>query len=360
MRAWRLVSAGDRAGGTVAATQSDIAEPELAGDSVLVRVSACVIGAPERQLEDTWTPGAAAVGTVERAGSEAEHLLGARVILGPEQACGECDICRRAEPVLCPNGEVLGRTTHGALAELVRVRARWLCALLDDLDSPALATPAAALLGREAAWAYTMFARAGVAPGEPVFVVGRAIERDVVARFVIEIAIAKGTRPMVLHEPGRTEFADWLDSVGALSVPVASSDDARAAAERVARAAGHGQRPWFVFETSAHPDGRARALSLCVPGSRQAWLSARALGDRRAPQLLALDAIADMDATLVGVTGAHPDLLPELAALVVRGELDIEGAARVTTLAELAGATGIADGSAAGGARATVVTLPAA
>lgn len=343
MRAWRFAP-GDHESGSLVIQEVAVDTPELAGDSALVRVQACVLGQPEKSLNSDFIPGGAAVGTVVQAGAEAEHLLGRRVVFGPEQACGECDICRRAVPCLCPHGEVLGRTQHGALAELVRVRARWVCALDNDLSCPALKSPAAALLGREGAWAYTMFARAGVAPGEPVFIVGS----DIVARLLIEIAVAKGARPMVVHASDLTGYADWLASQATVSVPVSVPDtdanEIRVLAENAASTGGHGRRPWYVFETSGLPAGRSQALALCGPGARLTWLSANALGHRperkseRMPEHqidLAGHAIADMDATLVGVAGAHPDLFPELAALVVRDELDIESAAHVVELQDV-------------------------
>ena len=360
MRAWRLAIAGDATPLGWRVEESAIDEPELPGDSVLVAVEACVIGAPERFTTGAHIPGGAAVGTVVRAGDEAGHLLDRRVVLGPEQACGECDVCRRGKPVMCPHGRILGRTCAGTLASFVAVRARWVCALDGDLACPALRSPAAALLGREGAWAYTMFARAGVAPGEPVFVVGG----DVVARMLIEIAIARGARPMVVHEPAHTGFADWLTDLGATSVPIASTardDEVRIVADEAAGAGGYGQRPRYVFETSALAHTRATALALCGPGARLTWLSVRALGLRAEPAVAArpdaIDTILDLDATLVGVAGAHPDLLPELAALVVRGELDIESAARVVSLDQI---SDMSDETEPDPSRGLVATLPPA
>lgn len=167
-------------------------------------------------------------------------------------------------------------------------------------------------------------------------------------------------------------FADWLQSIGAKSVAGTQGPEGiRAAAQAAALANGYGRRPWFVFETSANPAGRATALALCGPGACLSWLSSRALGfgnrhdhcaevpgtGSPAHPPLAIETIADMDATLVGVAGAHPDLLPELAALVVRGELDLDGAAQVVALADLMD-TGAGLVPAADGARALVVTLP--
>lgn len=357
MKAWRVVP-NDIAGasGTFPPlVADDVPEPELAGDQVLVRVQASVFGEPERTHIHACIPGGAAVGTVVRAGSESSHLIDTRVIVGAEQACGECDICRRGQPVLCPHGDMLGRDRDGTLASFVCARARWVCPLEGDLGHESLRTPAAALLGREAAWAYAMFAHASIAPGEPVFIVGD----NVVARFLVDIAIAKGVDPMVICPVDWPGFALWLEQRGAIPLPIPTmerGDDAclalRELAEKTANRHGHGRRPWFVFETTATQSGRHAAFALTVPGGRTIVLGRRALGARQeqAPHDgLYIDRLVDVQGTLIGVTGAHPDLLPEVAALVVRGELDIESAARAISIGKIAarsstGADSLLDG----------------
>lgn len=292
---------------------------------MLVTVEASVIGTPERVPTPGLTPGGAAVGTVTDAGPSAAHLLQRRVAFGPEMACGECDACRRSAVAACPHGVTLGRAVDGTLASAVVARARWVCALDDGLDLPG---PAAALIGREAAWAYSMFVRAGVGPGEPVIIVGH----DVVARFLVDVAVAKGTRPLVIVTEARPSWSAWLGERGGAAVPVEADAPAGQAAEALrsaAAAAGHGERPWCMFVTDAGPEHRSLALAAMRSGSRLVLLARRALGlpDRGPP--LDLDAVADADGTLLGVAGAHPDLLPEVAALAMRGELDLAGAAEI-------------------------------
>lgn len=334
MRAWRPIPGSD-AGPPILGLY-DLEGPEVHQGQILVEVQGAVFGAPERAQTSAWVPGGAAVGEVVHAGEHAAHLLGKRVLVGPEQGCSECDICRRGEPASCPHGEHLGRTSDGCLAQLVSARARWACVLGDVLAGPALDSPAAALLAREAAWAYTMFARAGVAPGEPVFIVGRTV----VARFLVEIAVAKGVRPMVLLESEAPAFARWIEDRGGIPVSLpgqAEPLDAAAArlfAEAVAAEHGHGRRPFFIFETSAGYRARSLALALMVPGSKATWLARRALGFEALGPQLDLDRVTDAGGTLIGVAGAHPDLLPEVAALAVRGELDIAGAARLVAMDE--------------------------
>lgn len=300
---------------------SELPTPAIADDSILVAVEASVVGQPERNPRAGIAPGGAAVGRVIEAGASALELRGQRVVIGPGMACGECDVCRRAAVAACPHRAVLGRTVHGALASAVVARARWACVLAGGLH---VEGPAAALLGREAAWAYTMFVRAGVGPGELVVIAGH----DVVARFLVEIAVAKGARPLVLVTGDRPAWSAWIQARGGQAVNVApgAARDALAAARA---AASHGERPWCIFATGAEPAQRSLALAAMSPGSRIVFLARNALGLDAAGPAMDIDTVVDADGALLGVAGAHPDLLPEVAALAVRGDIDVTGAGHV-------------------------------
>jgi L-iditol 2-dehydrogenase len=300
---------------------SALPAPALEDDSILVAVEASVIGPPERHPRPGIAPGGAAVGMVIEAGASALELRGKRVVVGPDMACGECDTCRRAAVAACPHRAVLGRTVHGTLASAVVARARWACVLDGGLQ---IDGPAAALIGREAAWAYTMFVRAGVGPGETVIIAGH----DVVARFLVEIAVAQGARPVVLVTQDRPAWSAWIHARGGM----AARTEAARAGEALASAratAGQSERPWCIFATDAEPAQRSLALAVMTPGSRVVFLARPALGLGPAGPPLDIDAVVDADGTLLGVAGAHPDLLPEVAALAVRGELDLPGAAEL-------------------------------
>ena len=112
-----------------------------ADDQLLVRVEACVVGGAELQAlrePGRFTPGGAAVGTVEVAGANAAELANARVVVGPVDPCGECDECRRGQTSVCPQRAVRGSTIDGALCTHVLAAARWVC----RIDSPLLSWPA--------------------------------------------------------------------------------------------------------------------------------------------------------------------------------------------------------------------------
>lgn len=342
IHAWRSPS-GD--GPPLPLVPCEIPEPTLADDEVLIAVEGSVFGSPERHPTPGITPGGAAVGTITATGQGATDLLGRRVVVGPDMACGECDVCRRAGTVVCPRGTTLGRTVDGTLASAVVAKARWVCELEGALAIPG---PAAALVGREAAWAYALFVRASVAPGEPVILFGR----DVVTRFLVQIAAAKGIRPLVAvlgdQLDGRSDdqadvWPAWIREHGGVAV-VCEAASAGQALRDAAAAAGHGERPWHVFETSAAAASRRLALAVAGPQARITLLARQAVGRPAPGESLPVEAVLDADASILGVAGAHPDLLPEVAALVVRGELDIASAARVIAPEALAEAVDLPHG----------------
>ena len=118
----------------------------------------------EIALDAVQVHGAAGVGRVVRTGERGDHLLDRRVLVGPIDPCGECDVCRRGGAAVCP----LARR-RDALGATVAAAARWLVPLDDGL---ALPVPAAAAGAGDVALAYTLYARTGVGPRDPVIVVG--------------------------------------------------------------------------------------------------------------------------------------------------------------------------------------------
>jgi len=249
---------------------------------------------------------AAAVGRVVEAGAGGRHVLGARVVVGTHQPCGECDVCRRGGAPVCP-----ANRTIDATGPRVTARARWVLVLDEALAVPG---PAAALLGDHAALAYALYARAGVGPGDPTVVIGDGA----VARLLVDVLLAKGAPPIVWT--ANADLATWAAGRGA--VIARTEDEARAAL------AGHGARPakLFVCDRPSGPDNDAAAHAIALAGPRA--VIAMIAGAARIDVAAALA----HEVTVLGVVGAHPDLLPELAALAVRGELDLAGAASMVAL----------------------------
>ena len=284
-------------------------------EDLRVAVEAAVVSAPELLALEAGAhvPGGAAVGTVVEAGEAARERVGQRVLVGPFYACGECDVCRRARPAVCAERARLGFDRDGALAGHVVTRARWVTALVGPLAG-AVPGPEAAALAREAPLAYEMLTRAGVAPGETTLWLGDGA----VAHFGRALAASKSATVVELT---------------AEELALAPQELRAAVRARLAATPQPAPLPWKVFETTGRAAGRARAAALAHAGGTLTLLSGEAAGTRDAwpapPELL------DEDVTILAVAGAHPDLVPEVVALAVRGDLDVAAAVEIRPRAEL-------------------------
>ncbi|HEX4422296.1 MAG TPA: hypothetical protein VH165_30495 [Kofleriaceae bacterium] len=250
---------------------------------------------------------AAGVGRVVAAGARAGGLADRVVLVGPIDPCGECDVCRRGGAAVCPLAR--RRTSLGAR---VIAAGRWVVPLDDGLELPA---PIAAAVAGDVVLAYTLYARTGVAPRDPVVVVGGSP----IARFLVEILIAKGVAPVAVAGPG--PWADWLAGKG---VTIAPEADAPAALAAAFAAQSLGTRPWRVI--CGDPAATAAAAQLAGPRATLTLLA----GPAGAASALAADVLA-REVTIIGVAGAHPDLVVEAAALCVQGDVDL---AAGTTLSD--------------------------
>ncbi len=324
-RAVRLVHAG----GAFAADKVELSIPETLGhEQVLVEVEAATVGFPElarATCAESSPGGISAVGIASRAGAGAEHLLGKRVACGPDIPCGDCRRCRRGHPELCESRQRVG---GDAFASHVIAGARWLCPLAPPIE---VAGPEAALLAREATAAYTLYARANLAPGARALVLGRGV----VARLCVQILAAQGIRAAVAASDA--EWGKCAADAGAEVLQLDGEPDAKVLRERISATAGEEASAEVdaVFETSGEPTSRALALALASPGATAILAGRGITGAPMERRQTSVDEAADAGATIIGVAGPHPDLLPEAAALAARGELDLASAAEVRPIEDV-------------------------
>lgn len=184
-----------------------------------------------------------------------------------------------------------------AIARRQAVPARWLTSVEPPLWPGGVELWQLAALADAALSPYTALSRAGVGPSDTVVVIGR----DARARFARDIVAAKGAK--LAESP--------VDGAVVLATQ---------------------PREW------------ARALSQLHAGVTLALLDGAGSAD------FATDwsKLVAAEAHVLGVVGGHPDLLPELCALVVRGQLPVADAVRrvAPADAEAARAAYVADGGA--------------
>lgn len=242
-------------------------------------------------------PSGAALARVTAAPEGALIAVGTHVLIGPADPCGECEVCRRGGPAVCVNAVV--RDPQGSTA---RVSSRWVVALGDGFEPLAQLGAAAAAIPGDLAIAYTLYARTGLGPRDPVVVTGATA----ITRFVVAILRAKGLTPVVL--------TTHPELVAAGAITVAGPREVTAAITSL----GLGARPVRVIAT----DAASLEIAAELAGPR-ATLTVLAPAAALPGFLIA------REVTVIGVAGAHPDLVTEVAAMCVKGELDL--AAGTTT-----------------------------
>jgi len=189
----------------------DQSTPEPGRGEATVDVAACsinhhdlwILNGASAMVDPTDLPfvsGLDVAGTVRAVGEGVTGVEpGDRVLLCPNETCGDCRFCREGPENLCASYSLY----HGGLAETARVEASRLISLPDGVDATtAAALPTAYLT------AYHMLRRAELEPGDLLFVPGATGGVGVAA---IQLADVLGVRSI-----GTSASASKLETVAAL------------------------------------------------------------------------------------------------------------------------------------------------
>ncbi len=156
----------------------DVKKPAIGDEDILVKIAACGICHTDLHYIDHGTPtfkeppiilGHEPSGIVEEAGANVKKFKeGDRVLIPAVLTCGVCDFCRDGRENICNSMVMLGNHIDGAYAEYIKVPAKDVCHLPDEIPleegsiiADAISTPFHAVKNR-----------AQVKPGDTVVVFG--------------------------------------------------------------------------------------------------------------------------------------------------------------------------------------------
>jgi len=192
-----------------------VAEPEPGRGEVVVRVEVCGVCGTDRHILCGEYPAAAPVtlghefaGTIAAAGPGARPVVGTRVAVDPNIACGVCRECRRGDICLCPRRVALGVDRDGGLAEYALVPATQVYELPSamPIEWGALCEPLACCLrGLDLA---------GIQPGASVVVLGGGV----IGQMMVQLARLAGatTIMLVTRQESRRRLAEELGATATL------------------------------------------------------------------------------------------------------------------------------------------------
>jgi L-iditol 2-dehydrogenase len=190
---------------------TEIPEPTVGPDDVLVKVRACGICGSDVHGYDGHTGrrippivmGHEASGTVVETGGNVDHLRpGDRVTFDSTVYCGGCHHCRRGEVNLCDNRNVLGVSCgdyrrHGAFAEFIAVPQHIVYRLPDSLSFEQAAMIEAVSI------AFHAVNRTPIRLGESVVVVGTGM----IGQLVVQAARLAGCGRLIAIDLENSKLA---------------------------------------------------------------------------------------------------------------------------------------------------------
>ncbi len=216
-------------GGPDVLTYGDLPEPEIGPNEIKVRVRACAINRVDvftrlgvrgtrLGLDQPHILGGDAAGDVVEVGHEVTRVrVKDRVVINPKITCNQCQFCIAGEDELCTSPRMLGSTTNGSYAELVKAPAINAIRLPDSLSyDQAAALPTVFM----PSW-NILVRRAQLRPSETALILSAS---SGVGTAAIQIA-KKVLGARVIATTSTNEKADKARALGADEVIVYSLED---------------------------------------------------------------------------------------------------------------------------------------
>jgi 2-desacetyl-2-hydroxyethyl bacteriochlorophyllide A dehydrogenase len=231
-------------------------------------------------IELPMRPGHEVVGVVEEVGTDVDDdLIGTRVVIEPNLACGHCAQCAAGRYNICSSLDVFGCQTPGGMTDYFVIAADRVVALPDDLDDgwAALIEPAATPVHA--------VRRAGDLHGRNVVVLGAGP----IGLFVLLAAKAAGAKQVVV--------ADILQSKRALAERLGADGSFDSATTEAASQAHHllGGKADVVFDCVSRESTVRLGIQLLDKGG-----TLMTVGVPAGPTLIDLDLIQDREVTVRG------------------------------------------------------------
>jgi 6-hydroxycyclohex-1-ene-1-carbonyl-CoA dehydrogenase len=296
---------------------------DLAPAEVLVQVAGCGVchtdigfareGVPTRHPLPLIL-GHEIAGRVTQAGAAAQEWLGRSVIVPAVIPCGECPACRAGRPTICRRQFMPGNDGHGGFATHVRVPARGLCAVPEELpvggELEALSVVADAVTTP-----FEAMRRSGIGADDVAVIVGAGG----IGGFAVQIAVALGAAVVAVDiDPARLELVARHGASLALDARAMNEKELKSAVRAFVKQSGRRGIGLKIFEMSGTAAGQASAFSLLDHG---AYLAVVGFTPQKVE--LRLSNLMAFDATARGNWGCPPEQYPAALRLVLEGKVQL-------------------------------------
>jgi 6-hydroxycyclohex-1-ene-1-carbonyl-CoA dehydrogenase len=251
-------------------------------------------------------------GQIVAAGEKASEWLGRSVIVPAVIPCGVCAACRSGRETICRQQFMPGNDGDGGFATHVRVPARGLCRVPEQLPS-GLTLGMLSVVADAVSTPYEAIRRSDLGPDDVAVIVGAGG----VGGFGVQIAAALGAAVAAIDvDPQRLELAAQHGAALVLDANLTDAKSLRSAVRGFVKASGRKGIGLKIFEMSGTPAGQTTAFGLLDHG---AYLAV--VGFTPKTVELRLSNLMAFDATARGNWGCPPAQYPAALRLVLEGKV---------------------------------------
>ena len=315
---YRLIASGQRL------ERYEFPSLEPHSDEVVVEVAGCGVchtdigfafdGVPTR-APLPLTLGHEISGRVVAVGEDSAALKGRKVIVPAVIPCGKCEACRAGQPTICRRQFMPGNDGDGGFATHVRVPARGLCRVPDDLPA-GVSLELLSVVADAVTTPFEAIRRSGLSADDVAVFVGVGG----VGGFGVQIAAALGADVAAIDiDKDKLDLATRHGATLTLDAASASEKELKAAVRSFAKESRRKGVGLKIFETSGTPAGQATAFALLDHG---AYLAVVGFTPKKVE--LRLSNLMAFDATARGNWGCPPEQYPAALQLVLDGKVVLD------------------------------------
>ncbi|MGA2903965.1 MAG: 6-hydroxycyclohex-1-ene-1-carbonyl-CoA dehydrogenase [Candidatus Korobacteraceae bacterium] len=297
---------------------------EPRADEVVVEVAGCGVchtdvgfafdGVPTR-APLPLTLGHEISGRVVAAGKAATSWEGRNLIVPAVIPCGDCNPCRAGHPTICRQQFMPGNDGDGGFATHVRVPARGLCPVPENLP-PGVTLDLLSVVADAITTPFEAIRRSGLGVDDVAVFVGVGG----VGGFGVQIAAAMGAAVIAIDvDPAKLALVAQHGASLTLDASSINEKELKSAVRSFVKQSGRKGIGLKIFETSGTPAGQATAFGLLDHGG---YLAVVGFTPKKVE--LRLSNLMAFDATARGNWGCPPEQYPAALALVLEGKVVLE------------------------------------
>ena len=252
-------------------------------------------------------------GRVVAAGSKFKSLEGKNVIIPAVLPCGECDLCRDGRSNVCRNQKMPGNDFHGGFASHVKVPARHICALPDDLHG--FRVEQLSVIADAVTTPYQSLQKSGLKKGDLSIVIGTGG----IGIYMVQFAAEAGATVIAMDiDDAKLAQAKKLGASYTINTRGLSEKDLKGNIRGLVKDNKLPANRWKVFETSGTAAGQETAFNLLSFAG-----TIGIVGFTMDKVTLRLSNVMAFDAELFGNWGCKPEYYPAVVEKVVGKKINI-------------------------------------